>query len=189
MSILSQLLQNFPDNFVTAAIALIAVALGFFSVNYLSKRRTMLHQERMASLIKGLHYAGVAQQIFNQPKSTAKEYLIRGLKWLFGGLGLAGTLFGFTSMQPTANHAEAAQVALAGIVPASIGIAHFVSAAISRQRPNVPRVFAWQESYRRRSELRILFPQRFHGNGRMFRACLRAQQDVATRRSPWRRTF
>jgi len=142
MSILSQLLQNFPDNFVTAAIALIAVALGFFSVNYLSKRRTMLHQERMASLIKGLHYAGVAQQIFNQPKSTAKEYLIRGLKWLFGGLGLAGTLFGFTSMQPTANHAEAAQVALAGIVPASIGVAHFVSAAISRQRSNVPRVFA-----------------------------------------------
>ena len=34
MSVLTQLFQNFPDNFVTAAIALIAVVLGYLSVNY-----------------------------------------------------------------------------------------------------------------------------------------------------------
>jgi hypothetical protein len=142
MNILSQLLQNFPDNFVTAAVGLIAVALGFFSVNYLSKRRTMLHQERMASLIKGLHYAGVAQQIFNQPKISAKDYLTKGLRWLFGAAGLSGSLFSYMTMQPTATHADAGRAALAGILPASIGVAHLVSAAMSRQKSNSTRVLS-----------------------------------------------
>ena len=94
----------------------------------------MLHQERMATLIKGLHYAGVAQQIFHQSKKTAKDYLISGLKWLFGGLGLAGTLFGAAATHPATTLTDAARMALAGVVPASIGISHFVSAAISRQK-------------------------------------------------------
>jgi hypothetical protein len=49
-------------------------------------------------------------------------------------LGLAGTLFGATAMHPSSTLTDAARMALAGIVPASIGISHLVSAAISRQK-------------------------------------------------------
>jgi len=137
---MSQLLQQLTDNFVVLAAALIALGLGWFSINYLSKRRQMLHQERMATLVKGLHYAGVAKDVFSKPTADSRDHALRGLRWLFGAAGLSAALYAYASMQPSADPTSAARGALAGVVPALIGLAHLLFSALSRnrQRLNCP---------------------------------------------------
>src|SRR5439155_25204169 len=119
---MSQLVQQLTDNFVVVAAALIAPVLGWFSINYLSKRRQMIHQERMATLVKGLHYAGVAKDIFSKPTTGSRDHAQRGLRWLFGAAGLSLALYAYASMQPSADPTCAASVALVGIVPGLIGL-------------------------------------------------------------------
>jgi hypothetical protein len=91
---MSQLVQQLTDNFVVLAAALIALGLGRFSINYLSKRRQMLHQERMATLVKGLHYAAVAKDIFSKPTADWLGHALRDLHWILGGAGFSFALYG-----------------------------------------------------------------------------------------------
>ena len=137
---MSQLIQQLTDNFVTVAAALIALGLAWFSINYLSKRRQKLSQARMATLVKGLHYAGVAKDVFSKPTPDSRHHVLRGLRWLFGAAGLSLALYAYASMQPFADPTSAARGALAGVVPASIGLAHLLFSAMcrNRQRPNFP---------------------------------------------------
>jgi len=137
---MSQLVQQLTDNFVVVAAALILLGLAWFSINYLSKRRQMLHQERMATLVKGLRYAGVAKDLFSKPTADSRDQALCGLCWLFGAAGLSLALYAYASMQPSADPTSAARGALAGVVPASIGLAHLLFSAMSRnrQRPNFP---------------------------------------------------
>jgi hypothetical protein len=141
-----QSVQQLTDNFVVVAAALIALGLAWFSINYLSKRRQMLHQERMATMVKGLHYAGVAKDIFSKPTADSRDYVLRGLRWLFGAAGLSSALYAYAVMQPSADATSAARGALAGIVPASIGLAYLLFAAMSRnrQKPNFPTRTAYR---------------------------------------------
>src|ERR1051326_1901774 len=141
-----QSVQQLTDNFVVVAAALIALGLAWFSINYLSKRRQMLHQERMATMVKGLHYAGVAKDIFSKPTADSRDYVLRGLRWLFGAAGLSSALYAYGVMQPSADATRAARGALAGIVPASIGLAYLLFAAMSRnrQKPNFPTRTAYR---------------------------------------------
>jgi hypothetical protein len=149
---MSQLLQQLTDNFVVVAAALIALGLGWFSINYLSKRRQRLQedrlarQERMATMVKGLHYAGVAPDILKKPTIDWRDQVLRGLRWLFGAAGLSSALYAYAVMQPSADPTSAARSALAGVVPGSIGLAHLVCGAVARkwQRPNFPTRTAYR---------------------------------------------
>lgn len=122
---MNSFLQQLTNNVLALGMGVFALGLGFFSLIYLNKRRKMLHTERMASLIKGLHYAGVAQDVFGKPKTTT-NHLLSGLKWLLGALGLGGALCGYTMMQPAGTLFDAGRNALAAAVPASIGLAHLM---------------------------------------------------------------
>jgi hypothetical protein len=118
-------LKVLTDNLIVAGLAVFALTLGFFAIHYLGRRRQMLHQERMATLIKGLHYAGVARDVFATPKPDPRDHLLRGLRWLFGGAGLSSALYGYERLQ-TADMSQALTGALAGLVPALIGLAHLL---------------------------------------------------------------
>ena len=139
---MADLSQQLTANLVVAALSLFAVSLGFFSIHFLPKRRQMLHQERMASLIKGLHYAGVARDVFAKPKADSRDHLLRGLRWLLGAGGLSGTLYGFNALQPSGDSTNALRDALLGILPAAIGLAHLLFAWICsrRNRNSVPAI-------------------------------------------------
>src|SRR5215216_2249816 len=89
LELLTGNLQFLTDNLIALGLSLFALVLGFFSVNYIHKRRQMLHQERMAALIKGLHYAGVARDVFAKRKAEPRDHLLRGLRWSLGGAGLS----------------------------------------------------------------------------------------------------
>ncbi|PYX92149.1 MAG: hypothetical protein DMG67_07805 [Acidobacteria bacterium] len=124
---LQQLTGNFTNNFVAIAMTLIALGLGLFSILYLNKRRQLLHKERMASLIKGLHYAGVAQEIFGKTKPKQPcNHLLCGLRWLLGAVGLASAVYGYIALQPGTTVNDAIRGALTGAIPAAIGLAHLI---------------------------------------------------------------
>jgi hypothetical protein len=132
------LVEQFTTNFVVGGLALFAISLGFFGIHYLNRRRQMLHQERMASLIKGLHYAGVAQDVFRKPTRDTRDHYLSGMRWLFGGAGVSTAMYGYQSMQPVADIGSAIGSALLGLIPGAIGFAHLLFGFLCRKRTASP---------------------------------------------------
>jgi hypothetical protein len=133
---LSGLLSAITEPVVVLGLTIFALALGFFSISYLNRRRTINDQQRMAALIKGLHYAGVSPQALNRPKQhDAREHAMKGVRWLFGSVGLSSALYGYQTLQPSADPSEGLRGALVGIIPGAIALAHFLCSWIcSRQQ-------------------------------------------------------
>jgi len=119
------------ENVVTLVLALFASVLGLFSMFYLRRRRQTLDHERMAAIIKGLHYAGVTRDVFKKPADSQTQ-LMRGVRWLFGGLGVSGALYTYGSIEPAVD-GDAVRGALVGVVPGAIGIAHLLCAWFCRR--------------------------------------------------------
>ena len=123
------------ENIVTLLLTLFASILGLFSIHYLRRRRETLDHERMAAIIKGLHYAGVTRDVFKKPAADSTEHLLRGLRWLFAGLGVSGALYAYGTIEPVvAESGEAARGALIGLLPGAIGTAHLCFSAVCRRR-------------------------------------------------------
>jgi hypothetical protein len=130
----TDLVQQLTTNFVVGGLAAFALALGFFAIHYLNQRRKLLHQERMATLVKGLHYAGVARDVLVQPKPDERDHLLCGMRWLFGATAASGAMYGYESLQPVADAGAAMQGALVGLIPAAIGLAHLLFSWLSGRR-------------------------------------------------------
>ena len=122
------------ENIVTLVLTFFAGVLGLFSIHYLRRRRDTLDHERMAAIIKGLHYAGVTREVFKKPGADSHDHLLRGLRWLFAGLGVSGALYTYGSVEPVADAGEAVRGALVGVIPGAIGAAHLLFSAVCRRR-------------------------------------------------------
>jgi hypothetical protein len=131
---IGDLIQQLTTNIVVGGLAIFALSLGFFAIHYLNRRRQMLHQERMASLIKGLHYAGVARDVLVKPKPDSRDHMLSGLRWLFGAGAASGAMYGYETMQPIADAGAAMQGALIGIIPGAIGLAHLLFSWLCSRR-------------------------------------------------------
>ena len=114
------------ENIISLALAAFAVVLGFFGISHLRRRRQTLDHERMAAILKGLHYAGVSRDVFKKPAADSQDHLFRGLRWLFGGAGLSGALYTYGSLEPVVDESAAARVALIGLIPGALGLAHLL---------------------------------------------------------------
>lgn len=130
----SELLAQLTENLVTILLLAFAVGLGVFAITYLNRRRRTLDQQRMAALIKGLHYAGVGADVLTRRGQDPRDHQLRGLRWLFGALGASSALYGYESLQPAAMPVDAMSAALIGLIPAGLGLAHLVFARMSGQR-------------------------------------------------------
>jgi hypothetical protein len=144
---MGDLVEQLTTSFVVGGLSLFAISLGFFAVHYLNRRRQMLHQERMASLVKGLHYAGVARDVF-MPRQESREHLLSGLRWLFGATGISGAMYGYESLQPVADAGSAVGAALIGLIPGAIGLAHLLFSFLCRRRTSAPIAAAPGTLYR-----------------------------------------
>jgi uncharacterized membrane protein YciS (DUF1049 family) len=127
-------LSGLVDNVLVVGLTIFALALGFFSIRYLGKRRQLQQQLRMAALIKGLHYAGVSRDVFNVRKQDAQDHLLRGLRWLFGAGGVSGAMYAYASLQPANAVFDALKGALLGLIPGAIGLAHLLFSFICSLR-------------------------------------------------------
>jgi hypothetical protein len=119
-------LSGLVENSIVVGLTVFVLALGFFAIRYLGRRRQLQQQLRMAALIKGLHYAGVSRDVFNARKRDAQDHLLRGLRWLFGAGGVSGAMYAYASLQPAGTFWDAIKGALLGLIPAAIGLAHLL---------------------------------------------------------------
>ena len=126
--------SSITENIVTLILTLFAGILGLFSIHYLRRRRETLDHERMAAIIKGLHYAGVTRDVFRKPAADSHDHLLRGLRWLFAGLGTSAALYTYGSIEPAAAAGDAARGALIGVIPGAIGTAHLLFSRVCRRR-------------------------------------------------------
>ena len=131
---LSQAISALTENLITIGLLAFAIALGAFAIVYLNRRRRTLDQQRMAALIKGLHYAGVAHDVLMQPRPDPRAHLLSGLRWLFGAAGLSSAMYGYESMQPGAGPDAALSGALIGLIPGALGLAHLLFSWMSSHR-------------------------------------------------------
>ena len=131
---LSDLVQQLTSSIVVGGLAAFALALGFFAIHFLNQRRKLLHQERMASLIKGLHYAGIARDVLVKPKPDSRDHMLSGLRWLFGAGAASSAMYGYETLQPVVDAGAAAQGALIGIIPGAIGLAHLLFSWLCSRR-------------------------------------------------------
>jgi hypothetical protein len=133
-------LSSITNSVIVLGLTIFALVLGFFAISYLRRRRDLLHQERMAAMIKGLHYAGVARDVFAKPKPDPRDHMLRGMRWMFGGAGLSGALYGYETLQAVPDPTNAVQGLLAGLIPALIGLAHLIFSWICSRHSAPPAV-------------------------------------------------
>ena len=136
------------ENIITLLLTLFAGVLGLFSIHYLRRRRDTLDHERMAAILKGLHYAGVTRDVIRRRPAESHDHLLRGLRWLFAGLGVSGALYTFGSIEPAADAGEAVRGALIGVIPGAIGAAHLLFSAVCRRRERRQDPLASRMGYR-----------------------------------------
>ncbi len=117
---------------VILASLVFSVLLGVAALHYAQRNRELEHRERMAALEKGHPLPQPAADVLN--RSTARDYLRRGLLWLFFGIGvfLAFYLAGWSA--PDRESADVARFAYAGLVPAAVGAAYLVFYATDPDR-------------------------------------------------------
>jgi len=127
-------LSQLTGNVIALILAVLTAVIGFFSIRYLGRRRQMLHTERMAAMVKGLHYAGVARDVFAKPQADSRDHLLCGLRWLFGAAGLSSALYGYEQLQAVPDPLNAMRGLLAGIIPGLIGLAHLLFSWLCSRR-------------------------------------------------------
>lgn len=132
-------LSGLVDTVLVLGLTIFALTLGFFAIRYLGKRRQTDEEARLAALIKGLHRAGIPREAFNKPKPAPdpQDHLLRGLRWLLGGAGVSGAMYGYAELQPVNVLTDALKAALLGLIPGGIGIAHLIFSWICAIRSRV----------------------------------------------------
>ena len=103
----------------------ISVAALAITLSYLKRKHifTLYHQERMAALEKGVDLPPLPEALLTEDAKirNPRRLLLRGLVWLFVGLGI------IIAVYSSAGKEEA----LFGLIPAGIGLAHLIYYAVA----------------------------------------------------------
>lgn len=83
---------RFPE-FVLLLFMVMSLVTLLWSLQLRYRRRELQHRERMAALEKGVDLPPMAE---TAEALNPKLYLLRGMIWLFAGVGLAGFLLGLS---------------------------------------------------------------------------------------------
>jgi hypothetical protein len=82
-----------PEAILAILLPLAAAGILICALALRYRNRVLKHQERMAAIEKGL-WSVETDDLESSTVSTTRVYLLRGLLWLFGGLGLILFLVG-----------------------------------------------------------------------------------------------
>lgn len=78
---------------VLAILILAAGVVIFYGLSLRYRRRELQHKERLAALEKGAQLPDLMEE---HSASSPRTYLLRGMVWLFAGVGLAAFLWAIT---------------------------------------------------------------------------------------------
>jgi len=111
---------------------LISFLLGLVTMHYNHQRREMEHRERMAAMASGRPWPPPAEA--GNPGPSPRDYLRRGLVWLFLGAGLFLALTFASWTLPYPDQGGLRRLAFSGLVPAAVGLAYIVYYASVQER-------------------------------------------------------
>ncbi len=109
---------------MSLAIPIVAIIADF------SKRRKIYelhHKERLAAIEKGVELPPIPVELVGALPKGRPRYLLRGLVWLFVGLGVLVALSGIT-------RSEAEKVWMLGFIPTGVGLAYLIYYFIEGKR-------------------------------------------------------
>ena len=108
----------FPTVAVVMGLAIPIVAI----ITDFAKRRKIYelhHKERLAAIDKGIELPPLPPELAGAGPKGRPRYLLRGLVWLFVGLGTLMALSGIT-------RSETERVWMLGFIPTGIGLAYLI---------------------------------------------------------------
>jgi hypothetical protein len=117
----------FADGDPAVLIPLVAIVMSLAIpivaiIAELAKRRKFYelhHKERLAAIEKGVELPPLPAEFLGSKPKGRPRYLLRGLIWLFVGLGLLIALSGIT-------RSEAEKSWLLGFIPTGVGLAYLI---------------------------------------------------------------
>jgi len=106
--------------FVMLGVALLAITLAYLKRKHIFN---LYHQERMAALEKGVDLPPLPEALLTEDAKVynPRRLLLRGLVWLFVGLGVVISVFSLLGVR----------YALFGLIPTGIGLAHLIYYAVA----------------------------------------------------------
>jgi hypothetical protein len=94
-----------PEVIIIPLLAAAAAAVAIWALTLRYRRRELEHKERLAAIEKGAPLPAITG--LDVPAAgPSRAYLLRGLIWLFGGIGISIFLFGLAI---TTEHAKTVQ--------------------------------------------------------------------------------
>ena len=107
-----------------------------------AKRRKVYelhHKERLAAIDKGIELPPLPIELFGAGPKGRPRYLLRGLIWLFVGLGTLVALAGIT-------RSEAEKIWLLGFIPIGVGLAYLIYYFVEGKRVQEEAARAGEEA-------------------------------------------
>jgi hypothetical protein len=124
---------------MSLAIPIVAIITDF------AKRRNIYelhHEERLAAIEKGIELPPLPVELIGAAPKGRPRHLLRGLVWLFIGLGAMAGLAGVT-------HGEEEKVWLLGLVPTGVGLAYLIYYFVEGKRVQEEEAKAEAEAARK----------------------------------------
>ncbi len=105
-------------------VALIAASgIAFAALQFRNRGRELRHRERLTALEKGI-------ELPPEPGVSRNAYLLRGLIWLFLGVGIS--IF-FLALWLAERDRDEAAMAATGVIPIGVGIAYLIVYRVERK--------------------------------------------------------
>jgi len=128
---------------IVAIIMGMAIPIVVIIADYAKRRKLyeLHHKERLAAIDKGMELPPLPIELLGAGPKGRPRYLLRGLIWLFVGLGTLIALSGITS-------AEAEKTWMLGFIPTGVGLAYLIYYFAEGRRGQQDAVKAREEALR-----------------------------------------
>jgi hypothetical protein len=106
---------------------IVAWGISFVALHFKNRGRELRHKERIAALEKGI-------DLPPEPVVGRNAYLLRGLIWLFIGIGISTF---FLSLWISEHDRDEAAMMSVGLIPIGVGIAYLIVYRVERNESKV----------------------------------------------------
>ena len=131
---------------IVAMVMGMAIPIVAIITDYAKRRKfyELHHKERLAAIEKGVELPPLPPELFGDGPKRRPRYLLRGLVWLFVGLGCLVGLHGITAH-------EGERVWLLGLIPTGVGLAYLIYYFVEGKKVEAEAAQAEAEAARKAS--------------------------------------
>ena len=116
----------------TAIVIVAFIAFVGFRQWLQHQRRTMIHQERIAAIEKGVELPPLEQEVKQSNWNVQRLLLLAGLVWISLGVGAFVTLVALLGHSPELRIPEG--IEFVALAPVGIGLSHLIVYAVGRKK-------------------------------------------------------